>query len=194
MTIWHLSSQEERLKHDLLIQPKLQKTKIKENKNMSTSISILGNIGGSVELKYTPQGTAIANFSIASNSTRKTKEGKKKIADWFNVSAFGKQAETLAKYLTKGSQILVRGKLSLSPWQTREGEPRVNADVVLQDFEFAGNGKRDNVETDYGASPIEDVDSEIASQESVEDADEKAEMLAIWNQPDASDESFAGQY
>jgi single-strand DNA-binding protein len=189
-----LSSQEERLKHDLLIQPKLQKTKIKENKNMSTSISILGNIGGSVELKYTAQGTAIANFSIASNSTRKTKEGKKKITDWFSVSAFGKQAETLAKYLTKGSQILVRGKLSLSPWQTREGEPRVNADVTLQDFEFAGSGSREVVETQEEPSPIERVDPEITSNEANEDEEEKAEMLAAMNQTDATDESFAGQY
>ncbi len=160
---------------------------------MSTSISILGNTGGGVELKYTPQGTAIANFSIASNSTRKTKEGKKEITNWFNVSAFGKQAETLAKYLTKGSHILVRGKLSLSPWQTREGEPRVNADVVLQDFEFAGSGKRDVAEAQE-PSPIEGVDPEMESHEAIEDSEEKAEMLAAMNQTDATDESFAGQY
>lgn len=171
---------------------------------MSTSISILGNIGGGVELKYTPQGTAIANFSIASNSTRKTKEGKKEITDWFNVSAFGKQAKTLAKYLRKGSHILVRGKLSLSPWQTREGEPRVNADVVLQDFEFAGRGPREDAKPIEDESQIDGVTQEALSQEPIkevaedaDDADERAEMLAALNQTDSGDESvdsFAGQY
>ena len=105
---------------------------------MSTSITILGNTGRDVELRYTPQGTAVANFSVASNTVRNTAEGQKKKTDWYNVSAFGRQAETLARYLTKGSQILVRGKLNLSAWQTRDGEPRVNADVLLQDFDFAG--------------------------------------------------------
>src|ERR1044071_4318560 len=107
---------------------------------MSTSITIFGNTGRDVELRYTPQGTAVANFSVASNTVRNTPEGPQKKTDWYNVSAFGQQAETLATYLQKGSQILVRGRLSLSAWQTRDGEPRVNADVILQDFEFAGPG------------------------------------------------------
>ncbi len=82
---------------------------------MSTSISILGNTGRDVELRYTPQGTAVANFTVASNSVRNTAQGKVKKTDWYNVSAFGKQAETLSKHLKKGSQILVRGRLSFNP-------------------------------------------------------------------------------
>src|SRR5215210_3632425 len=105
---------------------------------MSTAITILGNTGREVELRYTPQGTAVANFSIASNTVRGRGDGQQKKTDWFNVSAFGKQAETLAKYLAKGSQILVRGKLSFNPWLSHDGQARVSADVVLQDFEFAG--------------------------------------------------------
>ncbi len=105
---------------------------------MSTSISILGNTGREVELRYTPQGLPVASFSMASNTIRNTPEGKQKKTDWFNVTAFGKVAETLAKNLRKGSQILVQGKLTFNPWLSRDGEPRVGADVVLQDFEFAG--------------------------------------------------------
>lgn len=105
---------------------------------MSTQVTILGNTGRPVELNYTPQGVPVAKFSLASNIVRNTSQGRVEKTDWFNVSAFGRQAETLAKYLNKGAAILVRGRLSLSAWQTREGEPRVNADVILQDFEFAG--------------------------------------------------------
>lgn len=162
---------------------------------MSTQITILGNTGRDVELRYTPNGTAVANFSVASNTVRNTAEGQKKKTDWYNVSAFGKQAETLARYLTKGSQILVRGKLSLSAWQTREGEPRVNADVLLQDFEFTGVNPAKTVHqsADEVIAPQETA-TETASIEPAEDAEEKAEMMAALQDMDSSDEAFAGQY
>lgn len=162
---------------------------------MSTSITILGNTGRDVELRYTPQGTAVANFSVASNTIRNTTEGQKKKTDWYNVSAFGRQAKTLAKYLTKGSQILVRGKLSLSAWQTREGEPRVNADVLLQDFDFAGVNPAKTVHqsADEVIAEQETVNT-MASIEPAEDAEEKAEMMATLNEMDSLDEAFAGQY
>ena len=162
---------------------------------MSTAITILGNTGRDVELRYTPNGTAVANFSVASNTVRNTPEGQKKKTNWYNVSAFGRQAETLAKYLTKGSQILVRGKLNLSAWQTREGEPRVNADVLLQDFEFAGTNPAKTVHesADEVIAPQENT-AEMASIEPAEDTEEKAEIMAALQDMDSSDEAFAGQY
>ncbi len=162
---------------------------------MSTQVTILGNTGRDVELRYNQDGIAIANFSVASNTVRNTPEGRKKKTDWYNVSAFGRQAETLATYLNKGSQILVRGKLSLSAWQTRDGEPRVNADVLLQDFEFAGANPAkapfDSVEeTDHEP----ETGNAIAANEPEEDAEEKAEMMAAALDMDNSDEAFAGQF
>lgn len=106
---------------------------------MSTSISILGNTGSDVNQRHTEQGMAVATFSIASNSFRKTPEGKQKKTDWFSVTAFGKLAENLAATVRKGSHILVRGKLTFNPWLSRNNEPRVSADVILQDFELAGS-------------------------------------------------------
>ena len=162
---------------------------------MSTSISILGNTGRDVELHYTPQGTPVANFSIASNTVRNTAQGQQKKTDWYNVSAFGRQAETLAKYLTKGSQILVRGKLTFNPWLSRDGEARVNADVVLQDFEFAGTNQAKTVnETAEEAIPAQENNQSRLTPEVSEDREEKAEMMAALNEMDAGDEAFAGQY
>ena len=103
---------------------------------MSTSITILGNTGRDVELRYTPQGTPVANFSVASNTFRNTPQGKEKKTDWYNITAWGRDAETLAKYLQRGDSILVRGDLTISPWLTREGKPRINADVNLKGFDF----------------------------------------------------------
>lgn len=162
---------------------------------MSTQVTILGNTGRDVELRYTPQGTAVANFSVASNTVRNTAQGQQKKTDWYNVSAFGRQAETLARYLTKGSQILVRGKLNLSAWQTREGEPRVNADVLLQDFDFAGANpaKAIHQSVDEVIAPQENT-AETASIKPSEDTEEKAEMMAALHDMDSLDEAFAGQY
>jgi len=162
---------------------------------MSTSISILGNTGREVELRYTPQGTPVASFSIASNTVRNTAQGQQKKTDWFNVSAFGRQAETLAKYLTKGSQILVRGKLTFNPWLSRDGEARVSADVVMQDFEFAGgNAAKVTNEAAEELIPAQ-ANNQTASEEvTVDDAEERAEMLAAVHEMDAGDEAFAGQY
>lgn len=163
---------------------------------MSTQVTILGNTGRDVELRYTPQGTPVANFSVASNTTRNTPRGQEKKTDWYNVTAFGKQAETLAKYLQKGSQILVRGKLSLSAWETRNGESRVNADVALQDFEFAGGGKNAGsavAEVAETATAGNDRAGEIAGDDA--GAAITAEMLeALRDSEMVGDEPFAGQF
>lgn len=162
---------------------------------MSTQVTILGNTGGEVELHYMPNGTPVANFSVASNTFRNTPAGQQKKTDWYRISAFGKTAETLAKYLDKGSQILVRGRLSLSAWKTNKGELRVNADVVLQDFEFAGSKPAKPVhEPADNAISEEEMSQAISSSEPAEDAEEQAEMLAAIQEMDTSDEAFAGQY
>ena len=163
---------------------------------MSTQITILGNTGRDVELRYTPQGTAVANFSVASNTVRNTTEGQKKKTDWFNVSAFGKQAETLAKYLPKGLMILVRGKLTFNPWLSRAGEARVSADIVLQDFEFAGASpsRVTGDSANAAVSTAQEAGSEIALPQAEAEAEEKAEIMTVLEEMNSSDEPFAGQF
>jgi len=160
---------------------------------MSTSISILGNTGRDVELRYTPQGRAVANFTVASNSVRNTAQGKVKKTDWYNVSAFGKQAETLSKHLKKGSQILVRGRLSFNPWLSRDGEARVSADVVLQDFDFAGgagNGNSASDTTEKVVSGAQTGAPEIGETDEMP----SPEMIAAMRDMDGGEEPFAGQF
>ena len=107
---------------------------------MSANIQILGNLGREPEIHRSENGSVVANFSIASNSVRRTPQGTEKKTDWFRVSAFGKQAETLAAHARRGSRLLVSGKLTFNPWKDRQGRPQVGADLLLQDFQFAGDG------------------------------------------------------
>jgi len=130
---------------------------------MSANVSILGNLGRTPETRYTPDGTLVANFSIASNSVRNTPEGTVKKTDWFRVTAFGNQAKTLAKYVKKGSKLLVQGKLTFNPWLDQAGTPQVSADLLLQDFQFVGNQEQREDDKRAGGETSEySVETEIA--------------------------------
>lgn len=131
---------------------------------MSANVSILGNLGRNPESRVNAEGTFITNFSIASNSVRNTPNGTLKKTDWFRVTATGKQAEILAEYARKGSRLLVQGKLTFNPWVTREGSPQVSADLLLQDFQFAGssNDTADNTDQSEDDTPEHTVETEIS--------------------------------
>lgn len=118
---------------------------------MSANISIIGNLGKVPETKISENGTLMASFSIASNTFRNTSAGKEQKTDWFRVIAFGKQAETLARYVKKGTGLAVQGRLSFNPWLDRNGEPQAGADIILQEFQFLPGGRRGG-EGDAGAA------------------------------------------
>lgn len=110
---------------------------------MSANVSILGNTGREVELRYIGDGMPVASFPLASNSFKKGPEGRVQVTHWFNVVAFGKTAENIAKHVMKGTHILVHGRLSFSPWSTSNGDPRSGAEVSLFSFEFVGSNRNE---------------------------------------------------
>ena len=114
---------------------------------MSANISILGNAGRDVSLRYSEKGTAVASFPIASNSFKNGPEGRVQVTHWFNVTAFGKTAETLAEHVKKGTYLLVHGRLSFNPWLTKEGDPRSGSEIALFSFEFVGANRYDGQES-----------------------------------------------
>ena len=130
---------------------------------MSANISLLGNLGRTPETRISDSGTLIASFSIASNTVRNSAEGQVKKTDWFRVTAFGKQAETLARYVRKGSRLCIQGRLTFKPWIDRNGNAQVSADVILQEFQFVSDGERhDSGEEGADADiPSHSVESEF---------------------------------
>lgn len=111
---------------------------------MGANISIIGNLGKAPETKISDNGTLMASFSIAANTFRKTSEGKEQKTDWFRVIAFGRQAETLAQYVKKGTSLAVQGRLTFNPWVDRDGNPQAGADIILQEFQFLPGRRRDH--------------------------------------------------
>ena len=114
---------------------------------MSAKVQIIGNLGRDPETRVNANNTFIANFSFASNNQRKSATGETvKKADWYNITATGKQAQILAKYVRKGDPLLIEGRQTLSEWTDREGNSRKSVDVLVQDFRFLGSGNGRNDE------------------------------------------------
>lgn len=109
---------------------------------MSANISLIGHLGKEPETDVTNNGTFVTKFSIASNSFKNTANGRVDKTDWFRVTAFGKQAETIAQYVRKGHRLYVQGRLTFNPWLDRNDSPQSGAEIVLQEFEFL-TGKND---------------------------------------------------
>lgn len=101
---------------------------------------IVGNLGNNPELKYTPQGDAVVNLSVAVNRRWKNKDGQPaEETTWFRVSVWGKQAEACNQYLSKGRQVLVEGTLSTPKVYTGgDGEPRASLDLRANMVRFLG--------------------------------------------------------
>lgn len=105
-------------------------------------ITIVGNLGRDPELRYTPQGNAVCNFSVATNEKKKDKAGDMQdVTTWFRITLWGKQAETASKYLTKGSPIYVEGRLRVEEWTDRDGGQRYTLEVQATDMQFISAGR-----------------------------------------------------
>ena len=103
------------------------------------SITITGNLGKDAEMRALNDGTSVLSFSVADN------QGKDKPSIWWNASLFGKRADSLQQYLTKGQQVTVVGTVSEREWTDKEGNKRKSMDVRVNDIALQG-GKRDEGE------------------------------------------------
>lgn len=102
-------------------------------------IIIVGYLGRDPELRYTPDGTPVCNFSIATTERRKDKSGEPEdITTWFRVTAWRRLAELADQYLAKGRQVFVEGSLIQREWTDRDGVTRYNLDVTATDIKFVG--------------------------------------------------------
>ncbi len=114
-------------------------------------VIIVGNLGRDPEVSYMPSGAAVAKFSVATSETWNDKNTgeKKERTEWHNIVAWDKLGEICGKYLSKGRQVYVEGKLQTRKWQDKEGSDRYTTEIVAQTVQFLG-GNRDS--SDSGRS------------------------------------------
>ena len=117
---------------------------------MYNKVILAGNLSRNVELKYTPSGTAIGQFGIATNRAYKdTQTGETKQEVMFiDVKVFGRSAETANQYLHKGSKALIEGRLVLDQWVDSNGQKRSKHSVVAEKIQFLDSKNQNGTTTE----------------------------------------------
>ena len=102
-------------------------------------VILIGRLGSDPEVRYTPDGTAVANFSIATSDewTDKATNEKKERTEWHRIVAWRRLGEICGEYLSKGRQVYVEGKLQTRSWE-RDGVTRYTTEIVASDVQFLG--------------------------------------------------------
>ncbi len=102
-------------------------------------VILIGRLGQNPEVRYTPSGAAVANFSVATNESWTDKSGQKQErAEWHKVVVWGKLAELCSQYLTKGRQVYLEGRLQTRQWQDKDGQTKYTTEVQAQTVQFLG--------------------------------------------------------
>jgi single-strand DNA-binding protein len=123
-------------------------------------VMLVGRLGQNPEVKYTPSGQAVANFSVATNENWTDKSGQKQErTEWHRVVVWGKLAELCNQYLAKGRQVYVEGRLQTRQWQDKEGQTKYTTEVQAQTVQFLGSGAGASA----GTSPSASDDRAMAS-------------------------------
>ena len=118
-------------------------------------VILVGRLGQNPEVRYTPSGAAVANFSVATNESWTDKNGaKQERTEWHKVVVWGKLAELCSQYLSKGRQAYVEGRLQTRQWQDKDGQTKYTTEVQAQTVQFLGGGAGAGAdrggERDYG--------------------------------------------
>ncbi len=105
-------------------------------------VILIGNLGKDPEVKYTPSGTAVANFTLATNERYKDKDGQwQDRTEWHNIVAWQRTAEIVGEYLKKGRSVYVEGRLQTRSCDDKDGQKHYKTEIVAQDLVLLGGGR-----------------------------------------------------
>lgn len=109
-------------------------------------VILIGNLGRDAEVRFTQGGEAVANFSVATTEKWTGKDGQKQErTEWSRIVLWGKAAEALQQYLTKGKQVAIEGKLQTREWEDKDGVKRKTTEIIARQVTLlGGGGKRDD--------------------------------------------------
>tara|TARA_B100001996_G_scaffold217891_1_gene167530 strand:+ start:313 stop:714 length:402 start_codon:yes stop_codon:yes gene_type:complete len=128
-------------------------------KGSVNKVILVGHLGGDPESRFTPGGTAVATFSVATNESRKNSEGNwEDHTEWHRCVLFGKQAEFAGEYVKKGQMVYVEGRLQTRSWEDKEGMKRYSTEVVGNAFTTLGRRNTDSGGSQQPSPPSNDDD------------------------------------
>jgi single-strand DNA-binding protein len=105
---------------------------------------IIGNLGRDPEMRYTPSGQAVTQFTVAANRNYKDQQGEwQEETEWFRIVAWGPLAERTAEYLRKGNKVFVEGRLQTRQWEGQDGQKRYTTELVANTIQSLERRQRD---------------------------------------------------
>jgi len=121
-------------------------------------VMLIGNLGKDPEIRFIPSGTAVANFSVATTESWTGKDGnKEEKTEWHKIVAWGKLAEIINQYLSKGRQVYLEGRLQTREWEDRDGNKRWTTEIVAnQMIMLGGRGESDTGGRSTGSTKAEE--------------------------------------
>src|SRR5215210_2530620 len=106
---------------------------------------IIGNLGRDPEMRYTPSGQAVTQFTVAVNRNYKNQQGERQEeTEWFRIVAWGQQAEFAAEYLRKGAKVYIEGRLQTRQWEGQDGQKRYTTELVANTIQNLERRPRDD--------------------------------------------------
>jgi single-strand DNA-binding protein len=124
---------------------------------MVNKVILIGRLGGDPEVKYTPDGLMITNFTLATDEQRKDKNGERiQKTEWHRIVTFGKLAEICGNYLAKGRLIFIEGRIQTRAWEDKEGIKRYTTEIIaanMQMLEAKGQQKSQGPAANAGSTP-----------------------------------------
>ncbi len=117
-------------------------------------VILIGNLGKDPEVKYTPSGTAVAKFSLATNERYKDKDGNwQDRTEWHNITAWARTAEIAGEYLKKGRTVYIEGRLRTDSWEDKNThEKKYRTEIVVENLVLLGGGRGEGEEGGGGRS------------------------------------------
>jgi len=126
---------------------------------MFNQMTLVGRAGADAEKRYTEKGTAVASVNVATD----VGWGDNKSTQWFKVTLWGKLAENVSEYITKGKQIFVQGELTASEWTTNEGQQRTTLEVKADTIKLLGSQQERTETAVVSGTPVE-IDGETVEE------------------------------
>ncbi len=127
-------------------------------------VILVGNLGKDPEVRYLEGGTAVANFTVATSETYKDKNGNKiEQTEWHNVVVWRGLAEIAEKYLRKGNQVYIEGRLRTRAWDDKDGVKRYTTEIIADNMTMLGGKKEEQIVTPASTPapqipPVKDAD------------------------------------
>ena len=128
-------------------------------------VILVGNLGADPDMRYTPSGAGVCELRLATNESWTDKNGQKQErTEWHRIVVWGKRGEVCGKYLAKGRQVYVEGRLRTRNWEDKDGNKRWTTEVIANDVQFLGSrGPRENAPV----GEVDGVDYDIPSTNEV---------------------------